>query len=107
MQEKKYKIPWHVRSYCKQELMDYQKNVKLLSEYKGSTRGLLIAERRVKQVREALEQLNAEEMEIVKLIFFDKLTQAQAEVNHYITKAQYYYAMNKAIYLCAVSMDMI
>lgn len=101
------KMPWHVRQFVKQELMDYQKNIKLLSDYKGSTRGLLIAERRVKQIQEALKQLDAEEMEVVKIIFFDKKTQAQAEINNYITKAQYYYAMNKAIYLCAVTMDMI
>ena len=104
---KENKMPWHVRQFVKQELMDYQKNIKLLSDYKGSTRGLLIAERRVKQIQEGLKQLDAEEMEVVKLIFFEKKTQAQSEINNYITKAQYYYAMNKAIYLCAVAMDMI
>lgn len=67
----------------------------------------MIAERRVKQIQEGLKQLDAEEMEVVKIIFFDKKTQAQAEIDNYITKAQYYYAMNKAIFLCAVTMDML
>lgn len=104
---KENKMPWHVRQYVKKELMDYKSNKKLLNEYKGSTRGLLIAEKRVKQIEEALQELDDEEMEIVKAIFFEKLTQPQAEMRYYISKAQYYYTMNKTIYLCAYALDMI
>jgi DNA-directed RNA polymerase specialized sigma subunit len=103
----KYKTPWHVRQYVKRELMDYQNNKKLLEEYEGSTRGLLIAERRVRQIEEAFKELDSEEMKIVRAIFFEKLTQTQAEMKYYISKAQYYYAMDKAIYLCAYALDMI
>jgi hypothetical protein len=46
-------------------------------------------------------------MKIVRAIFFEKLTQTQAEMKYYISKAQYYYAMDKAIYLCAYALDMI
>ena len=43
----KYKIPWHVRQYVKKELMDYKSNKKLVANYKGDTRGLILANMRL------------------------------------------------------------
>lgn len=103
----KYKIPWHVRQYVKRELMDYRKNKKLLASYKGSTRGLLLAEKRISQIEKVVNGLNKEDADAAEIIFFDQYTQAGAEVAHGLTKAMYYNTMNKVIYLAALEMDLI
>lgn len=102
-----YKIPWHVRQYVKQELLDYKKNRKLLDGLNGNTRAILLAERRLYQIDKVLEKLNEEDREVTQIIFFDKYTQAGAEVAKNVTKAMYYNTMNKVIYLVAKEMELI
>lgn len=103
----KYKIPWHVRQYVKKELMDYKSNKKLVAKYKGDTRGLILANMRLAQIESVLERLNKEDREAAELIFIDKYTQSGAEIAKGLSKAAYYNAMNKVIYLVAVEMDLI
>lgn len=102
-----YKLPWHVRQYVKKELMDYKSNKKLLSKLNGNTRELLLISSRLKQIENVLERLNKEDREAAEIIFFEKYTQAGAEIYKGITKNIYYYTMNKVIYLTAVEMDLI
>lgn len=102
-----YKIPWHVRQYVKKELMDYKSNKKLIAKYKGDTRGLILANIRLKQIENVLNSLNKEDREAAELIFIDKYTQSGAEIARGLSKAAYYNAMNKVIYLVAVEMDLI
>ena len=103
----KYKIPWHVRQYVKKELMDYKHNKKLMRDYKGDTRGLILANTRLNQIENVLNRLNKEDREAAELIFIDKYTQSGAEIAKGLSKAAYYNAMNKVIYLVAVEMDLI
>lgn len=103
----KYKIPWHVRQYVKKELMDYKSNKKLIAKYKGDTRGLILVNMRLKQIENVLNSLNKEDREAAELIFIDKYTQSGAEIARGLSKAAYYNAMNKIIYLVAVEMDLI
>lgn len=103
----KYKIPWHVRQYVKKELMDYKSNKKLVANYKGDTRGLILANMRLNQIENVLNSLNKEDREAAELIFIDKYTQSGAEIAKGLSKAAYYNAMNKVIYLTAIEMDLI
>ena len=61
-----YKVPWHVRQYVKQELLDYRKNKKLLKSYKGSTRSLLLAEKRLAAIDTVINTVNkiAEQLKV-------------------------------------------
>lgn len=102
-----YKIPWHVRQYVKQELMDYKKNKRLLNDYKGSTRGLILVNKRLAQIENVLQRLNKEDKEAAELIFTKQYSQAGAEVAAGLSKAAYYNAMNKVIYFTAKEMDLI
>lgn len=103
----KYKIPWHVRQYVKKELMDYKSNKKLITRYKGDTRGLILVNIRLNQIESVLDRLNKEDREAAELIFINKYTQSGAEIAKGLSKAAYYNAMNKVIYLTAVEMDLI
>ena len=103
----KYKIPWHIRQYVKKELMDYKANKKLISKYNGDTRGLILANMRLTQIDNVLQSLNKEDREAAEIIFIDKYTQSGAEIAKGLSKAAYYNAMNKVIYLVAVEMDLI
>lgn len=102
-----YKLPWHVRQYVKKELMDYKNNKKLVANYKGDTRGLILANMRLTQIENVLNRLNKEDREAAELIFIDKYSQSGAEIAKGISKAAYYNAMNKVIYLTAIEMDLI
>lgn len=102
-----YKLPWHVRQYVKKELMDYKNNKRLLANYKGDTRGLILANMRLTQIENVLNRLNKEDREAAELIFIDKYSQSGAEIAKGISKAAYYNAMNKVIYLTAIEMDLI
>ena len=103
----KYKIPWHVRQFVKKELMDYKANKKMIRNYKGDTRALLIAHNRINQIEKVLNSLNKEDREAAELIFIDQYTQSGAEIAKGLSKAAYYNAMNKVIYLVAIEMDLI
>ena len=102
-----YKVPWHIRQYCKKELMDYKSNKKLVANYKGNTRGLILANKRLAQIENVLDSLNKEDREAAELIFIDKYTQSGAEIAKGLSKAAYYNAMNKVIYLTAVEFNLI
>ena len=103
----KYKVPWHVRQYVKKELMDYKSNKKLIKQFNGDTRALLLANMRLTQIENVLNKLNKEDREAAELIFIDKYTQSGAEIAKGLSKAAYYNAMNKVIYLVAIEMDLI
>lgn len=103
----KYKVPWHVRQYVKTELNDYKDNRRLLTECKGNTKTLLLAERRLNHIDKVLESLNKEDRDVAEIIFFDKYSQAGAEVAKNVSKAMYYNCMNKVIWLVAKEMELI
>ena len=87
--------------------MDYKSNKKLVANYKGDTRGLILANMRLNQIENVLNSLNKEDREAAELIFIDKYTQSGAEIAKGLSKAAYYNAMNKVIYLVAIEMDLI
>lgn len=87
--------------------MDYKNNKKLVANYKGDTRGLILANMRLTQIENVLNRLNKEDREAAELIFIDKYSQSGAEIAKGISKAAYYNAMNKVIYLTAIEMDLI
>ena len=87
--------------------MDYKSNKKLVANYKGNTRGLILASKRLAQIENVLDSLNKEDREAAELIFIDKYTQSGAEIAKGLSKAAYYNAMNKVIYLTAVEFNLI
>ena len=87
--------------------MDYKSNKKLVANYKGDTRGLILVNMRLNQIENVLDRLNKEDREAAELIFIDKYTQSGAEIAKGLSKAAYYNAMNKVIYLTAIEMDLI
>lgn len=103
----KYKVPWHIRQYVKAELLDYKDNRRRLDSLTGHTRTMLLAEKRLTEIDKVLESLNEEDREVAEIIFFDKYTQAGAEVAKNVSKAMYYNCMNKVIYLVAKEMELI
>ncbi len=110
MRKNNYKLPWHVRQYVKQELLDYEQNKKLINnikKYKGNTRGLILASQRLQQIDSVYNSLNKEDLEAAKVIFIYKIPQPMAELEKGISKAAYYNAMNKVIYLTAQAMELI
>ena len=102
----KYKLPWHIRQYVKKELMDYKSNKRLLNNYKGDSRSLIIAQTRISQIDRVFERLNKTDREAAELIFLEKYSQGRAEIWG-LSKAAYYNTMNKVIYLTAEEMDLI
>ena len=103
----KYKIPRHIRQYVKCELMEYANNKRLLSTFEGDTRTLLLANKRISQIENVLQSLNTEDREAAEIIFIDKYTQGGAEVAKGLSKAAFYNAMNKIIYLTAKEMELL
>ena len=103
----KYKLPWHVRQYVKKELMDYKSNKKLIKNYKGDTRSLILINKRLSQIEAVLENLNEEDREVAGFIFFDHYTQAGAETAKHVPKSMYYTVMGKVIYLTAIEMNLL
>ena len=79
----------------------------MIDNYKGDTRKILIAQTRITQIERVLESLNKEDREAAELIFIDKYTQSGAEIAKGLSKAAYYNAMNKVIYLVAIEMDLV
>lgn len=102
-----YKMAWHIRQYVKKELMDYKKNKKLLENYKGDTRTILLASTRLYKIESVLDRLNKEDREAAEAIFIEQYSQCGAEIAKGISKRAYYNCMNKVIYLVAKEMDLI
>lgn len=102
-----YKTPWHIRQFVKRELMDYKDNKRLVENYEGDTRGLILVNKRLSQIENVLSRLNKEDKEAFYIIFVDKYTQTGAEIAKGLGKAAYYNAMNKIIYLTSKEMDLL
>ena len=102
-----YKTPWHIRQFVKRELMDYKDNKRLIENYEGDTRGLILVNKRLAQIDTVLSRLNKEDKEAFYIIFVDKYTQTGAEIAKGLGKAAYYNAMNKIIYLTSKEMDLL
>lgn len=102
-----YKVPWHIRQFVKRELMDYKSNKRLIENYEGDTRGLILVNKRLAQIDNVIGKLNKEDKEAFYIIFVDKYTQTGAEIAKGLGKAAYYNAMNKVIYLVAKEMDLL
>lgn len=102
-----YKTPWHIRQFVKRELMDYKDNKRLIENYEGDTRGLILVNKRLAQIDNVLSRLNKEDKEAFYIIFVDKYTQTGAEIAKGLGKAAYYNAMNKIIYLTSKEMDLL
>lgn len=102
-----YKTPWHIRQFVKRELMDYKDNKRLIENYEGDTRGLILVNKRLSQIDAVLSRLNKEDKEAFYIIFVDKYTQTGAEIAKGLGKAAYYNAMNKIIYLTSKEMDLL
>ena len=108
MKNNRYKIKWHVRQYVKSELMDFKQNKAMLAnDKKAHTRDLILVSKRLAQIEAVLQSLNQEDREAAEIIFFDKYTQAGAEIAKGLSKAAYYNVMNKVIYLVAREMDLV
>ena len=80
---------------------------KLVKKLKGNTREIILIKSRLTQIETVFEKLNKEDREAAELIFLDHYTQAGAEVAKGISKAAYYNAMNKVIYMTAREMELI
>lgn len=110
MRKNNYKLPWHVRQYVKQELLDYKQNKELINKikhYQGNTRGLILANLRLKQIESVYNDLSKEDREAAEMIFIYKISQPMAELEKGLSKAAYYNVMNKVIYLTAQAMELI
>lgn len=107
MGQANYKVPWHVRQYVKTELLEYKDNQKILNQFDGHTKTLLLAERRLRHINNVLERLNKEDRDVADIIFFQHYSQAGAETAKNVSKAMYYNCMNKVIYLVAKEMELI
>ena len=64
-----YKTPWHIRQFVKRELMDYKDNKRLIENYEGDTRGLILVNKRLAQIDAVLSRLNKEDKEAFYIIF--------------------------------------
>lgn len=127
-----YKIDRHIKKYIKTELYNYEKNKKKINEIRDdiidetpyndgqprgngisdstakkadkliTTRAILIATEKVRNIDRALQRLNEQERRDVELIFFKGHSQKYAETYDNISKDMYYNLMDKMIYLTAV-----
>lgn len=105
MRKQDYKLPWHVRQYVKNELMNYTATKKLLKDVQD-TRALLVATKRVETIEGVFRTLSKEDRTISDLIFIKHYTQAKAECEG-IGKNVYYNVMNKVIYQTAKELELI
>lgn len=103
----KYKLPWHVRQFVKQELNDYNRNKQRIAMLKGNTKSLILANERISQIEKVFDSLNAEDREVAELIFVRHYSQKKAETMSGISYRMYYNAMNKILYLTAEEMELI
>ena len=129
---KKYSEPFHIKSYIEKELYNYIDNKVLLNELKEdiyytnqvndgqpkgngisnpteqkatdllTTRSILIAEKKVKQIDNAFNRLIPEERKIAEMIFFKGYNQVFMQMNKGVGKDTYYHIKNKTIYYTAI-----
>lgn len=74
-----------------------QKAIKL-----RTTRSILVMERKLGYIENAIKRLNKEEKEIFEIIFKERHNQKMAETYKHIQKDPYYNVYNKIIYLTAL-----
>lgn len=76
------------------------KALKLAS--KMSTRAIIVAQRRLEYIENAIKRLNEEDKKIFELIFRDGYSQKAAYTIKGISKDTYYSVLNKITYLVAI-----
>lgn len=107
----RYKVPHHIRVFVKKELMDYKKNIRLLNDLSETSmvnsRGIEVVGKRLFVISQVFENLNEEDRFVAEIIFCQHYTQVGAEVAKGISKAMYYNAMNKVIFLVAKELELI
>jgi hypothetical protein len=103
-----YKIDKHIKKYITTELYNYEDNKKKIGKFVAdkndksiTTRSILIATEKVKNIERALEKFSGQEKEDIKKIFFKGHSQIYAEINDGISKDMYYHLKDKMIYLTA------
>jgi hypothetical protein len=110
---KNYKLSYHLRSYIKQELYDYNRNKQILKDLsikestQITTKTLLILTKKVNSIENVYNNLNENDQEIFNIIFKKGCNQLYAKTYYNITKDMYYNAMNKIIYLVAQEYELI
>ena len=104
-----YKLEKHIKKYITAELYNYEENKKKIkkivtneNDKSITTRAILIATEKVKNIERALDKFNDQEKNDIKKIFFKGHSQIYAEVNDGISKDMYYHLKDKMIYLTAV-----
>lgn len=109
-----YKLEKHIKKYITSELYNYEENKKKLkntvinkSDKSLTTRALLIATEKVKNIERALEKFNKQEQSDIEKIFFKGHSQIYAEMNDGISKDMYYHLKDKMIYLTAIEYKQI
>ncbi len=103
----RYKLPWHVRQFVKQELNDYNRNKQRIAMLKGNTKSLILANERINQIEKVFDSLNAEDREVAEIIFINHYSQKKAEIEKGLSYWAYYNGMNKILYLTAEEMELI
>jgi len=103
-----YKLDKHIKKYITAELYNYEENKKKIIKFVAdkndksiTTRGILIATEKVKNIERALDQFNEQEKRDIEKIFFKGHSQIYAEMNDGISKDMYYHLKDKMIYLTA------
>ena len=127
-----YKMDKHVKKFIMSELYNYEENKKKIKEIRSdiieesstndgqpkgneisdtvakktdkllTTRALLIATEKVRNIEKALEKFNEQEQKDIENIFFKGHSQIYAEMNDGISKDMYYHLKDKMIYLTAI-----
>ena len=103
-----YKIDKHIKKYITAELYNYEDNKKKLTKVVVNnndktltTRAILIATEKTKNIERALDNFNEQEKRDIEKIFFKGHSQIYAEMNDGISKDMYYHLKDKMIYLTA------
>lgn len=132
MPRKQIKLPRHVRNYLRKEICDYEANIEYLKQLEDdilyssgsndgqprgnktgdstaakaekliTSRAILIVTDKISKIKRALDKLSEDEYKDVEKIFFQRHSQAYAEIHDNISKDMYYDIMNKMIYLTAI-----
>ena len=109
-----YKLDKHIKKYIMAELYNYEENKRKIkkividnNDKSNTTRAILIAIEKVKNIDRALERFNEQERSDIKKIFFKGHSQIYAEVNDGISKDMYYHLKDKMIYWTAVEYGQI
>lgn len=104
----RYKIPHHISRFVKIEIQNYKRTKKELAKLdEKNSLDIIRIRRRLEAIERVFDSLNAEDREAAEIIFFSSYTQQGAEIARGISKAAYYNARNKIIYLVAREMELV